>query len=433
MILISELIIIFVLLACYYFIFWDKPRAMDNEAESTKQDNAAGILKNLYTAKQVQIEDEVGPKIKAEIEVSNNIVNIKQDIFLKDAVDAIHLYIPSYNALKITLKNVSAERGLLNIIRGDHNLKVDFEEKQDKIHLEYEIVLDKKRDTLSYSDNFIFLTNFLITPAVYKNGAPLFVYKSSFGDPYLYDINNYDIKLTTDKRLQIYAPGKIDEQIIGREKITVFQAENIRDFPIILFRNAEVHTEKYGDIDIYYIDAYAAKDYVESALQFASSNIGPYPYKELLVVKAPLLQKGMEFSNTIFIGDDCFDNQEVLKRVTYHEVLHQWFYGIIGTDQLNEPFFDEGLVNYLALMLSNSQITGYYNPKLFQLQLKDYSSKDEYYRLVYYDSAVYFYTLHKKMGDDFFKLLQRIYAKGKFSIVYFDEFLNYTKEFLGGN
>ena len=53
------------------------------------------------------------------------------------------------------------------------------------IHIEYEISLNKNTGTISHSNNQILLTNFLITPAVYKEDKPILLYSSTFGIIYL--------------------------------------------------------------------------------------------------------------------------------------------------------------------------------------------------------------------------------------------------------
>jgi len=34
--------------------------------------------------------------------------------------------------------------------------------------------------------------------------------------------------------------------------------------------------------------------------------------------------------------------------VTIHEVVHQWFYGIVNSDQANTPFLDETVTDYFT-------------------------------------------------------------------------------------
>ena len=37
-----------------------------------------------------------------------------------------------------------------------------------------------------------------------------------------------------------------------------------------------------------------------------------------------------------------------------HEIAHQWFYGLVGSDQANEPFADEAPADYLARYVTGS-------------------------------------------------------------------------------
>ncbi|MCR4435649.1 MAG: M1 family aminopeptidase [Clostridiales bacterium] len=368
----------------------------------------------------VQLSD---PGINADIQVSGNVVSVKEEITFANAQKEIFAYIPSANLSKTTIKQISVNGDFEKEIVDGTNLVVKCERPQDKIGVQYEMVLDSRQTTLSYSGSCILLTNFLITPAVYRNNAPIMTYKWYFGDPYIYGMHNYSITFKIDKSYSIFAPGQKQDIVRGGTRIAAFEADNLRDFPAVLFESAEVRTQKTGGTTLYYVNSSASMEHVNYAFSYAQKIIGPYPYKELFIVKAPILNEGMEFSNMIFLSDKSFSNSETLKRVSYHEVLHQWFYGIIGTDQINEPFLDEGIVNYLAMRLCNDSFSENYNGNLFNLHLKDYSTREEYYELAYNSSTLYFYSLNKKLGDRFFKNLGKIYESKKYKILYYDDFI----------
>lgn len=370
--------------------------------------------------------------IKAEVDLSENLVIIKEDLILDKAESHAMVYLPSLSKAKTEITMVSSDTGISETILKDTTLQIDLSAPGQNIHIEYEITLEKDSATLSYSDSLVYLTNFLVTPLVYKDNIPIISYKYPYGDPYIYNINNYYILFKTKKDLKIAAPGKKEEYLFGANKVSIFEATNLRDFPAVLYNNADVFEEKNGNTNIVYINSKATKENVNTAFNFAEKNIGPYPYDYFFVVKAPLNQSGMEFSNMIFLSDNCFDNTDDLKRVTFHEVFHQWFYGIIGTDQLDEPFLDEGIVNYLAMYLCTDKFKNTFNNKFFGLKLKDYTSRAEYYELAYNDSAIYFHTLHDKLGNNFYKLLQKIYEEKKYKIIYFNDFLEYVTEFSRG-
>ncbi|MDP4094401.1 MAG: M1 family aminopeptidase [Bacillota bacterium] len=364
--------------------------------------------------------------IEADIQVSGNIVDIKQDIYLKSPEKDIFVYIPSSNMAATTIESVSGDGDVKSSVQADTNMEITCEKPQSKISINYKIAMDSQRQILSYSENCILLTEFLITPAVYKDDKPVQTYKWPFGDPYIYDMNNYRITLKADKGYNVFAPGEKQEKVSGDFRTALFEAQNLRDFPLVLIRDANVKTEKFGDTNVYYINSYPARDYITAAMKFAQKNIGPYPYKEFFVVNAPISSnEGMEFSNMVFLSDNCFTNLQNLERVTYHEVFHEWFYGIIGTNQLDQPFLDEGLVNYLSILLAGDKLNTTYNNSFLKMHLNDYQSKEQYINIAYNDATIYFYDLHKKLGDSFYKSLKKLYNEKKNTIVYYKDFIKY--------
>jgi len=368
--------------------------------------------------------------IKADVDVLGNMVTVKEVIYLKKPSDNIYLYIPSANIAKTRIKSITGSTGFDYI--EDTTLVAEFDSARDNIEIEYEITLENKQDTLSYNNSCTLLTNFLVTPAVYRDNKPVLLYSSAFGDPYIYDTNNYYIKFKVSKQYYVFAPGQTTEAILGQEKIIAFEASNLRDFPAVIFSKANFSIEKHGDINIYYINSDEARGYVKQTIEFAESKIGPYPYENLFVVRVPIaMHKGMEYSNMVFISDDSFKSTDTLQRVTCHEILHQWFYGIIGTDQVNEPFMDEGLVSYLSRKLYVNEVPVKYNGRFLGMKLEDYKDTNEYYELAYDDASFYFSSIQEKMGDDFYKLLQKLYNDKKYSILYFDDFESYVNDFLG--
>ncbi|MCL2587488.1 MAG: hypothetical protein FWE31_04605, partial [Firmicutes bacterium] len=61
------------------------------------------------------------------------------------------------------------------------------------------------------------------------------------------------------------------------------------------------------------------------------------------------LHGGMEFGEIVFISTDI-TNREDIDRVIIHEIAHQWWYGIIGNDQVRHAWIDEGLAEYSTLL-----------------------------------------------------------------------------------
>jgi hypothetical protein len=94
----------------------------------------------------------------------------------------------------------------------------------------------------------------------------------------------------------------------------------------------------------------------EACLDVMGSRIGPYPYDVLTVVQAPaaaLRTLGMEYP-TLFTGGfgdplwdlDLFGGLNMSESVIAHECAHQYFYGLVGTNEFEEAFLDEGFTDH---------------------------------------------------------------------------------------
>lgn len=89
--------------------------------------------------------------------------------------------------------------------------------------------------------------------------------------------------------------------------------------------------------------------YVNDAVVFYSRKLGDYPYNHATAVDGTIMAGGgMEYPNITVIGTT---NNDLMLDVTItHEIGHNWFYGILGSNERDHPFMDEGL-NSLYEML----------------------------------------------------------------------------------
>ena len=90
------------------------------------------------------------------------------------------------------------------------------------------------------------------------------------------------------------------------------------------------------------------------SLKYFSETLGPYPYKTVTVVVPPYNgdgAAGMEYP-TFFTADAVSEvvegtlSQYIIEFVNIHEFGHGYFYGILGSNEFEEPMLDEGLNEY---------------------------------------------------------------------------------------
>ena len=102
----------------------------------------------------------------------------------------------------------------------------------------------------------------------------------------------------------------------------------------------------------------------------------------------------MEYSGMIFLSEDIFAPEYGEQRRAFlvaHEVAHQWWYDMVGNNQLEEPWLDEGLANWSARQyLKTVEYRSHQNQSKtstqFKSGLEDMASKSCYPETVYQEA-----------------------------------------------
>lgn len=85
--------------------------------------------------------------------------------------------------------------------------------------------------------------------------------------------------------------------------------------------------------------------FTRRAVEFYSKNVGEYPYPHATAVHSALSAGGgMEYPMITVINNER--TAEALDQVITHEVGHNWFYGILASDEREHPWLDEGLNSF---------------------------------------------------------------------------------------
>ncbi len=93
---------------------------------------------------------------------------------------------------------------------------------------------------------------------------------------------------------------------------------------------------------------------VENALRWSEEWYFKYPYPTLMVIDTPKEAKGadgMEYPTLITASSVAFDPlQQRLEPevVTMHEYGHQFFYGMLASNEFEEPWLDEGFTSWFT-------------------------------------------------------------------------------------
>ncbi|MET0790646.1 MAG: M1 family aminopeptidase, partial [Polyangiaceae bacterium] len=100
---------------------------------------------------------------------------------------------------------------------------------------------------------------------------------------------------------------------------------------------------------------------VRFALPHFNRRYGAYPYPNLTVVHPPESASnagGMEYPQLITSGGPWYSTiggARAIDVVTTHELGHQWFYGLLASNEHTSPFLDEGFNSYAEAESLESQ------------------------------------------------------------------------------
>ena len=141
-------------------------------------------------------------------------------------------------------------------------------------------------------------------------------------------------------------------------------AEDVHDFawavrPRESWRKPEMH--EYRGVQVFYylndrnrMNLPRQRRAVENALRWSEEWFLKYPYPTLTVIDTPGEASGadgMEYPTLITAASVSFDplkQRFMPELVTMHEYGHQYFYGLLASDEVHEPWLDEGLTSWFT-------------------------------------------------------------------------------------
>lgn len=236
------------------------------------------------------------------------------------------------------------------------------------VEMDYEVTLPTEMGgnygLFGYFEDVLVLDTFYPTVAVYDDGWHVGNPPHN-GDLTHYDASFYVVRFTAPQDLTVIASGvEVGREREGAQQTLTYAAGPARDFYIAASDNYVEVSDKVGGTTVH---SYALPEHVEHAklaLDFAidalesfGERFGTYPYTELDVASTPMLALGMEYPGVIAIAlreyDPGYDfdgtpSRVYLESTIAHEVGHQWFYNAVGNDQVDEPWVDEAVVQYLT-------------------------------------------------------------------------------------
>ena len=199
--------------------------------------------------------------------------------------------------------------------------------------------------------------NALPVLSVWENGAWRMDEYYAVGDPFVSDCANYEVILAAPAGYACAASARpvMETMADGSVRYTM-QGDAMRDFAFALSADWQTAQKSVNGVTVtaYADDQKAASrmtGYAAEALKIYARLYGAYAYDQLTVCEADFPLGGMEYPGLIFIGRDWMAESQAdsLELMLAHETAHQWFYALVGSDQVTDAWQDEALCEYAML------------------------------------------------------------------------------------
>lgn len=261
---------------------------------------------------------------------------------------------------------------------------------------------------------------------------------SLFGDPIFTDAGMYEVTISAPSGRKIITSGVETnrENNSGFETIR-YNAKPSRDFVIVMSDTLESVTTEMNGTDVtswflpqHEIGGEAVLEWAANSLEVFNPLLGEYPWMELHAIEAVVYNAAaVELPQMFIMGSSFYNASDLGRPVTYfeftvaHEVVHMWFYSIVGNNQYDYAYIDEGLTNYLSgdiyfrKVYGESTGDGAHQTFLFrpfQRMIEgnadvivdhptdDFPTSNSYVNAVYSKAPMGFHAIHMAMGDDAF-------------------------------
>ncbi|MBI2832652.1 MAG: M1 family metallopeptidase [Chloroflexi bacterium] len=290
----------------------------------------------------------------------------------RETVDLESLYFqlfPNVSGGKTTISAVQVDNKAADFANepGDSALRVTLSEilkPQNAVTVQVDFTVDVPRTPsgnyglFGYFNDILALDGFYPVVPVYDDVGWHIRPGPLYGDKTFLDASFYLVRVTAPASLVLVASGsEVRREKKGEEQFVTFAAGPARDFYLAgSSRFTSVNT-RVGETTI---NSYAfteqiaganqALTFAAEALKSYNARLGDYPYTELDIVPLNLEAgaAGMEYPGVFGVDKDIYNRDVILEPTVAHEVGHQWFYNVVGNDQVNEPWLDESMTQYIT-------------------------------------------------------------------------------------
>ncbi len=269
------------------------------------------------------------------------------------------------------------------------------------------------------------------------------------GDPFYYDMAYYNFFIEAPNDFVIAATGKLEEKF--NKGVNIFYhfdpSYPVREVTFSASKWFLVESTLVNGVNLstYYLPKSQvnweinALNYGIKSLTLFNDTFGVYPYPTFNIVEEYTEYGGMEYPCQVYIAEDVdswYNPLYWLEYIIAHETAHQWWYNLIGNDEVDWGFLDEGLACWTTIYYGEiyygdglyfqytpyiDLVRNYYAseglPSRINASVYEAVDEDNYVFTAYYKAPLILEKLRKTIGNsNFISGLQLFFEQKKYKI-----------------
>lgn len=296
------------------------------------------------------------------------------------------------------------------------------------VSLGYRLDVPRRPGRLSAGPRNLTLGNWFPTLAPHRGDWDRHQF-TEVGDAFVTEVADFDVRLTTTVPVVLASSGRV---LDGDGTSFHLQALGVRDFGLSLSPEYVVAEAPAGGaiVRAYTFSPRRSRLYADAAARFLGwfgSRFTPYPYRVLSLaeVDLPPSYGGLEYPSLVLLsaglGERTPFEGSATEMLIGHETTHQWFYSLVGNDQVRDPWLDEAFATYLPYYYYRETAPAIFNSlwngllsglddrvraagsRPVNASVDDFSDDGPYFTIVYRLGARFLDELRQAMGDAAFE------------------------------
>ncbi len=187
--------------------------------------------------------------------------------------------------------------------------------------------------------------------------------------PFFNEAGIYNVRLVLPADHKVASTGRIQQakKLKDGWQELYIETTAARDFSLVCSQRFQEYAGRAGEVEIRVLALPEHETYAQEIVKIVGEALpvyerwfGKLPYPQITVVEAYFGWNGNECGDMIMIDERIFHFPKAARAyVDYlvtHELCHQWWYNVVGTNGYAETWMDEGLATYFSHRLINGKL-----------------------------------------------------------------------------